>query len=184
MRSCKHWMWAFLFCLFATAVGNCAATIKNSFAGECGVDADQPAQRTFADAEGKNTWREYKTPKDVPQMQSSGYFAQSWTASSGNVFIRMEEPNEDWFTYTDYCFNKIGRLIALRFEVRTAWGWGHRESGPIVKGAFKPRTSDFFNTGNEVTIARPEQAEDFVVELKPHIYIRKSQLPFAKLLSK
>jgi hypothetical protein len=51
---------AFLFCLLSTAAGNRAATIKDSIARECGVDEDQPAQRTFADPEGKNAWRAYR----------------------------------------------------------------------------------------------------------------------------
>lgn len=184
MRSCKRWMWAFLICLLSTTVGNRAATVKDSIARECGVDTDQPAQRIFADPEGKHAWHEFKRLKDVSEIQSSRHFAQFWTSSSGNVFIQIEEPSEDWFTYTDYCFGKTGRLVALRFEVRTAWGYGFRESGPIVKGIFRPRTSDYFKTDNEAAITRPEQAEDFVDALKPYIYNRESRLPFAKLISK
>jgi hypothetical protein len=184
MRRCKRWMGAFLLCPLSTAVGSRAATIKDSIARECGVDENQPAQRIVADPEGKNVWRRYKKPEDVPTLESSGHFAQIWVTFNGNVFIRMEEPSEDWVTYTDYCFNKIGRLIVLGFEVRTYWGYGFRKSGPIVKGIFRPRTSDYFDTENEAAITRPEQAEDFVEALKPYIFNRKSQLPFAKLISK
>jgi len=69
-------MWAFLICLLSTAVGNRAATVKDSIARECGVDTDQPAQRIVADPEGNHVWREFKRLKDVPEIQSSGHFAQ------------------------------------------------------------------------------------------------------------
>jgi hypothetical protein len=72
----------------------------------------------------------------------------------------------------------------LGFEVRTYWGYGFRKSDPIVKGIFSPRTSDYFDTENKAAITRPEQAEDFVEALKPYIFNRKSQLPYAKLISK
>jgi hypothetical protein len=176
MRRCKRWMWAFLLCPLSTAVGSRAATIKDSIARECGVDENQPAQRIFADPEGKNVWRRYKKPEDVPTLESSGHFAQFWATSNGNVFIRMEEPSEDWVTYTDYCFNKIGRLIVLRFEVRTYWGYGFRKSDPIVKGIFRPRTSDYFDTENEAAITRPEQGGGLcrgaqAVHLQPRVSI-------------
>jgi hypothetical protein len=184
MRRRKRWIWAFLLCPLSTAVGSRAATIKDSIARECGVDQDQPAQRIFADPEGKNTWREFKKLKDLPEIQTYGRFAQLWTGTDGKVFVQMEEPTEDWFTYTDYCFGKTARLVALRFEVRTAWGWGYRESGPIENGILRPRSSGFFNTGNDEAIAKPENAADVDDALKPVICARESQLPFAKLLSK
>ncbi|MEQ1354606.1 MAG: hypothetical protein ABLT11_11345 [Candidatus Acidiferrum sp.] len=177
-------MLASLACLLFSTVGNCAATIKDSIARECGVDADQPAQRIFADPEGKNAWREFKKLKDVTEIQTYGRFAQLWTASDGKVFVHMEEPSEDWFTYTDYCFGKTGRLVALRFEVRTAWGWDYRESGSVVKGILRPRTSGFFDADREKPIAKPENAADVAAALTPFVFAQESQLPVAKLLSK
>jgi hypothetical protein len=107
-----------------------------------------------------------------------------WTGSDGTAFIRMDEPSEDWATYTEYCFNKIGQLIALRFEVRTAWGWGYREDGRISKGILRLRRAEFFNTDSEVSMAKPDGAVEIADALKPSIYARKSRLPFAKLLPK
>jgi hypothetical protein len=98
--------------------------------------------------------------------------------------IRLEEPGEDFHAYTDYCFVKTGHLLSLRFELRTAWGWGFREEGPIVNGTLKPRTSEFFNTKDELPVTRPEQANDVPDALRLHLYARKSRLPFAQLLSK
>lgn len=184
MRTCNRWMSAFLLFLPVTAVGNRAATVQDSIARDCVVDKNQPAQRIFADPEGKNAWREHKRLKDVPEIENSGHFAQLWTGTDGKVFVGMEEPSEDWITYSDYCFSKTGQLVALRFEVRTYWGYGFRESGAVVKGLFRPGKREFFNTDNQARITRPEQAEDFIDALKPCIYNRKSRLPFARLLSK
>ncbi|PYU77913.1 MAG: hypothetical protein DMG50_29345 [Acidobacteria bacterium] len=91
---------------------------------------------------------------------------------------------EDFNAYTDYCFGKTGQLLSLRFELRTAWGWGFREEGPIVNGILRPRTSEFFNTKDELAVTKPEQADDVPEALRPHLYARRSRLPFAKLLSK
>ena len=130
----------------------------------------------------KNTWREYRSVKDAPEIQSFGQLAELWAGSEGKTFILLEEPSEDWATYTGYCYNKIGQLIALRFEVRTAWDWGYREDGPIVSGILRPQTATFFDTSNDASIEKPEQAAEVADALKPSIYARKSRLPFAKLL--
>ena len=100
------------------------------------------------------------------------------------ALIRLEEPGEDFAAYTDYCFDKAGQLVAVRFELRTAWGWGYREEGPVVNGKLTRQTSEFFSTKTEAPITRPEQAADIADALRPHLYARKSRLPFATLLSK
>ena len=100
------------------------------------------------------------------------------------VLIRMEEPGEDFAAYTDYCFDKDGQLVALKFVLRTAWGWGFREEGPVMKGQLITQTSEFFDTSSEAPVKRPEQADDIPDALKPSLYVRKSRLPFAKLLPK
>ena len=174
-------MWVFVLC-FATAIANSASTVGDSISRECGIDENQPPLRTFANPEGKNTWREYRSVKDAPEIQSFGQLAELWAGSEGKTFILLEEPSEDWATYTGYCYNKIGQLMALRFEVRTAWGWGYREDGPIVTGILSPKTATFFNTSNDASIEKPEQAAEVADALKPSIYARKSRLPFAKLL--
>jgi len=123
--------------------------------------------------------------KDVPQLELGfGKFALVWAGLDGKALIFLEEPNEDFTAYTDYCFDKAGQLVALRFELRTAWGWGYREEGTFVRGKLTPQTSGFFSTTNEAPITRPEQAADVADALKPHLYVRKSQLPFVKLLPK
>jgi len=170
-------------CLFAVTISTSAGTGKSPTAQRCGVDQDRPAQRIFADPDGKLGWREYPTVKDVPELELGyGRFARLWAGRDGNVLVRMEEPGEDFAAYTDYCFDKTGRLIQLRFELRTSWGWGYREEGQIAKGVLAPQTSGFFGTKTDQPIAKPEQADDVPDALRPHLYMRKSQLPFSKLL--
>jgi Domain of unknown function (DUF3854) len=53
-----------------------------------------------------------------------------------------------------------------------------------VPGREGMQMSEFFDTTNEAPVKRPEQADDIPDALKPHLYARKSRLPFAKLLPK
>jgi len=158
---------------------------KNQIAQHCGVDQDRPAQRFFAVPDEQHGWQEYRSIEDVPELELGiGQLARLWAGPDGNALIRVEEPGEDFSAYTDYCFEKTGGLMQLRFELRTAWGWGYREEGPVVDGALAPRMSEFFGTKNEVEVAKPEDADDIAQALKPHLYTRKARLPFARLLSK
>jgi hypothetical protein len=98
--------------------------------------------------------------------------------------IRTEEPGEDFAGYTDYCFDCAGVLIQVRFELSTAMGWGYRSEGPILMATLAPKMSECFGTKTEAHITRPEQADDIPAALKPRVYLKKSNLPFFKLLSK
>jgi hypothetical protein len=159
--------------------------VKSQPAKQCEVEEDRPAQRIFADSDGKNGWSEYGSVKDVPELQLGfGQLARLWAGPDGRALIRLEEPGEDFNAYTDYCFSKTGHLLSLRFELRTAWGWGFWEEGSIVNGTLRSRTSEFFNTKDELPVTRPDQADNVPDALKPHPYYRTSRLPFAMLLSK
>ncbi len=172
-----------LLCLFSLATS--ARAVENSTALRCGVDPKQSAARIFADPDGKHGWREYRNVRDVPELELGiGQFARLWTEAHGMALIRLEEPGEDFAAYTDYCFDKDSQLVALKFVLRTAWGWGYWEEGPVTNGELAPQTSEFFDTKNELPIARPEQANDIPDALKPRLYVRKNRLPFAKLLPK
>ena len=176
---------ASIFCFFAVAIGTGAASGENSTAQQCGVDQDRPAQRLFADPNGKDAWREYQSTKDVPEVELGfGRFAKLWGGRDGDALVSMEEPTEDFIAYTDYCFDKTDKLVRLRFELRTAWGWGYREEDRMVNGALAPQTTDFFSTENGKRVRKPQQASDVADALKPHLYIRKSELPFSTLMSK
>ena len=181
-KSCSHW--GLVLWMLAVTISTTAGTRNSGTARRCGIDQDLPAQRIFADSDGKHGWREYRSVKDVPEIQldAGGAFAWLWAGRDGHVLIRIEEPGEDFSAYTDYCFSKNGQLEQLRFELWTAWGWGYREEGPIANGALAPQTLDFFSTENEEPITKPDQADDIHDALRPHLYLRKSQLPFARLL--
>ena len=175
---------AFIALLILAAVSSEARATQNATAQKCGVDQSQPPQRIFANPGGKR-WREYPGVKDVPELElGSGSFAQLWSSRDGNILVSMQEPGEDFAAYTDYCFDSAGQLIGLKFQLRTAWGWGYRKEGAIHKGMLAPEVSEFFDTKTELRIARPEEAADIPDALKPRLYQQKSQFPFFKLLSK
>ena len=176
---------AFIALLNLAAFGGVARATQNATAQRCNIDQSQPAQRIFANPDGKQGWREYASAKDVPELQlGSGQFARLWSSRDGNFLVSTQEPGEDFASYTDYCFDSTGQLIGLKFQLRTAWGWGYREEGAIRKGTLAAEISEFFDTKTELRIARPEQSADIPDVLKPTLYLQKSRLPFFKLLSK
>jgi hypothetical protein len=181
----KYGLCVLVLCLSAQATNGSARVVKSATAVRCGIDPEQSAARIFANPDGKHGWREYRNVKDVPELELGiGQFARLWTEPHGMTLIRLEEPGEDFATYTDYCFDKDGQLIALKFALRTAWGWGYWEEGSVTNGQLTPQMQEFFDTTNEAPVKRPEQADDIPDALKPHLYARKSRLPFARLLPK
>jgi hypothetical protein len=152
-------------------------------AQKCGAKPDEPPQRVFADPDGLDDWREYKELKAVPEGNPDGSgFARLWAGSNGQEFVLVQWSNQDWAWYAEYCFDKSGQLTQLRYELRTALGWGRREEGSFANGKFAAQTSEFFSTESGQSIKRPETASDFESALEPQIYQKKSQLPFSKLL--
>lgn len=171
------------FCLAIIAFGARANAGQTPTALRCGVDQSQQAQRLFADPNGKNEWKEYRAINAMPELSNDGgAFARLWSGTDGNVLIRTDEPGEDFAGYTDYCFDRTGKLIQLRFELRTAWGWGYRTEGPASKGTLAPKMSEFFDTTTDAHVTRPQQADDIPAALKPRVYMKKSNLPFFRLL--
>jgi len=185
MRKSKWGRLASLFCLIVVGFGSRATASQSPTAKRCGADQGRPAQRILAIVDVTRGWREYRSVSDVPEVAlGAANYAYLWVGRDRNVLIRMQEPTEDFAVYTDYCFDPTGHLVHLKFELRTAWGWGFREEGPILKGLLMARTSEFFSTDTEKRISRPEQAADIADWLKPQLYLRKSRLPFFKLLPK
>jgi hypothetical protein len=167
---------AIFFVLAATNAG--AAT-----APQCGVNVHVPAQRVFAKVNDSAVWREYRGIEGVPALDlNGGISAQLWTGTGGTSFVRVVEPAEDFWIYTEYCFAKGGQLRRVGFELRTAWGWAYRLESPVENGTIHDASSGFFSTQTEKSITKPEQADDVSQALKPTLYPQASQLPFSKLL--
>ena len=158
---------------------------RSQIAQTCGVDHSKPARRIFANPDASLGWREYLDIKQVPRLENAlGELAQLWIGHDGKFLISIQAPGEDFASYTDYCFDIAGRLIWLKFQLRTAWGWGFRQDGPVFKDKFAPRKSEFFDTKTDLPVSRPEQAASVPEALKPDLYTTESQLPFYSLLSK
>jgi hypothetical protein len=153
-------------------------------AEHCGANQDEKATRFFADSDAHG-WHEYRDIKSIPEVQLNvGSTARLWPGSNGNSLLNIEEPGEDFNVYTDYCFDKTGHLLYLRYVLRTAWGWGFREEGPFSNGKLEPEIAEFFATETGKPVKKPEQADEIPDAQSPHLYLTKSQLPFYKLLSK
>jgi len=156
-----------------------------STAQQCGVDQNRPPQRVFSNEDGKHGWRESQSVEDLPELDPvAGDLAGIWAGRDGNALITIEEFQDQFASYTDYCFDKTDKLVRVRFELRTAWEWGYREDGRIVNGALVSETPEFFSTKTGQRIDRPAKANAIARALKPRLYIRKSDLPFSALLAK
>jgi hypothetical protein len=152
-------------------------------AQRCGVDTQAPSRRFFANPNGKLGWREYRSVREVPELEPGmGQFAALLPGPDGHVLIRLEEPGENFAPYSTYCFDKTGKLVAVSFELQTVWGWGYREEGSVANGSFVRQSSEFFRIGNDEPIVKPERANDVGDALKPRLYAQTSRLPFARLL--
>jgi hypothetical protein len=66
--------------------------------------------------------------------------------------------------------------------VKTAWRWEFREEGPVKDGAIIAETKEFFDMDKDASIPKPAGADDIPEVLKPHVYQKISDLPFAKFL--
>lgn len=153
-------------------------------ANRCGVDQNKDAYRIFADPDGKN-WKEYSKdslPELTPDVGAS--VVLMWVAKDGKTLFSIRDPEEDFSIYTDYCFNSTGDLIQLRYELRTAWGWGYRTEGPVVKSVLESKTSEFFAMSTGAHLEKPDGADDLPWATKPKLYAQKSRLPFFALLKK
>ena len=165
--------------------GICGAQAEKDVTAErCGVDFKKPALRVFADATGKGPWTEFRDIRNVPDvnLDDGGAVARAWPGSDGNILVFVEEPGEDFEIGSEYCFDKDGVLSQMRLQVRTAWGWGFREEGPVKEGAMAAATKEFFDTEKNTSIVKPDAANDIPEALKPKLYAKTSDLPFAKFL--
>ena len=152
----------------------------------CGANDKGPATRTFAAIDERAIWREYPDVRSIPEMQTDvgSSYAEIWLGRDENVLVWLVDPEQDFWMYTAYCFDRAGSLIYVGYELRTAWGWGFREEGPFTKRHLNPVRPEFFSTETERPIPKPEQATDVQDALKPQILPTKAALPFFTLLSR
>jgi hypothetical protein len=174
-----------LLILFAAVFITSITASQNLAAEHCSVNLNRPPRRIVAYIDDKLGWREDQRVEDIPEVAlGSGVYSYLWADPNGLLLIRIVEPTEDFAVYSDYCFDRSGRLVHLKFELRTAWGWAYREESAVSRGLSAPETSEFFSTATEQHTVRPEMAVDISESLKPRLYLRESQLPVCKLLTK
>lgn len=185
MPKSTHMRWLLLTCFVCLTATSAEAATATQTARRCGANQTQSAVKVLASLDGK-TWRTYRNIKSLPEIEPNvGTLALVWEGTGGNVLVQIQDPSEDFDVHTDYCFDREGHLVQLRFELSTGRGWGFRQEGPIVDGKLKPQVSEFFNTTTGRAMKKPEEAEVISVEtLTPEMYLKKSDLPFSKLLSK
>jgi hypothetical protein len=188
IRKMNYSRWIVVFCLAVLGFGPAARAGPTETAQRCGIDETQKPARVFADPQGKKEWKEYPNLDAAPILTlDMGATADlMWIGSGGKIFFEIQDLEEDFSFFTDYCFDSRGQLIQLRYEFRTAWGWGYRIEGPVATGTLKPKISEFFRTDTDVRIEKPRVADDpdFARFFKPKLYPRQSLLPFSKLLSR
>jgi len=184
MRQMKRALMCVTLCAFACGIG-AGQDIHTATAKECQVDLERPAKQVFARIDDGHSWRTYKTLGDVPELSlDSGVSVEAWTGQTGRLLIRTVEPGEDFWRYTEYCFDKEGRLDRVSLEVRTAWGWAFRTWGQVKGTVLHAESSAYFGTKSNTRIPKPEGADDISAALKPRLYPETTKLPFFKLLSK
>jgi len=157
---------------------------KDVTAEKCGVDFQKPAARVFVDASEKEPWTEIRDIRTLPDvnLNDGGKVARLWKGSDGNELVFVEEPGEDFDVASEYCFDKDGAISRIRFQVKTAWRWGFREEGAVNDGAIAEETKEFFDMDTGEKTSKPNGANDIPETLKPKVYTKITELPFAKLL--
>lgn len=153
------------------------------FATQCGVDLDGAAAHIFINS--AKGWKEYHDIKSLPELTSgadSEFIVRS--DPSGAHYVRTLIPGDDFDRYQDDCFGETGQLKSLRYELRTAWGWGYEESRTFAaSGKIVDKSSRFFDTRNEKTIQPPERAKDLPDATKPEVHAEFLGMPFIPFLN-
>src|SRR5262249_36734702 len=145
--------------------------------------ADISSARVFSD-NSKKRWKEFPTPKQVPENQEWSAIAYVWTKAGSPAMIDVEGIGEDFADSTYYCFNASGDLTSSSHEFRTAWDWGLAEDMSFDRAEKKTAKSHFFSTKDHKEIARPDGADDVAEAMKVKMYQRLSVVPFFTLLGK
>ena len=158
-----------------------AKVLKTNF---CGVDLTSPPSGMFAHGDAQHSWKKFVKNADLPTLElGEGQFAKIWRNSQGNLVVSLDEPAEDFGRFTTYCFDHANRLIAVQFELRSAWGWAYEEASTIRNGKCLISSSEYFSTKTDKPLAKkPDSADDIKDALKPDLYLSIDRLPFYSLL--
>lgn len=158
---------------------------KMIVASTCKVRLKAPSSaRAFAKADDLGDWREYRKIEEVPDLElNGGMSAQFWKDrnKTGSAIISARDQN--YWSYTHYCFDSDGKLEGVGFEIRTPLGWGHRTEGSVHGGGLDSISEEFFSLKNGKTIVRPEGVGEAPAAFRPTLYLKMTELPFATLLT-
>ena len=161
-----------------------AAASFDEFARNCGVSATVRTRRLFSDNDNdKNRWKEYSTPKQIPENNEWWEAAYAWGTSGSPAVIDVEGVGEDFADSSYYCFDASGKLSSLEHEFRTAWGWGYAERRDYDKGGKETSKSHFFDIKSRNQIPRPDGADDVKEAMTTRAYLRLPELPFFSLFA-
>jgi hypothetical protein len=165
---------------FVLAIGAAPAAMA-----ACSVkDKEISDARFFALTSGEGAWREYQSLDQVPHVAlDSGMTAEYVQQRKSSASVTLVAPGQHFWTYTRYCFDEHGRLEGMSLELRTPLGWGYRMEGTVRKSEFSAGAPKFFRTKNGRSTAKPEGVAAAPANLKPTVYLKVSELPFASLLN-
>jgi hypothetical protein len=168
--------------LISTFPGRASGSVSHfaEFAQTCGVTPVITSARLFSDNE-KNRWKEYLTPKLVPENTEWSETAYVWGKVAFPVVIDVEGLGEDFGDSTYYCFNASGKLSALEHEFRTAWGWGFAERREFDSDGRETSKSHFFSMKDRKEIPRPQAAGEVSEAMTVKVYKNLSDVPFSRL---
>lgn len=173
-------------CIPALLLAMCANRANGAvkqFAQSCSVEAATTSARVFSDNEN-NRWKEYATPKQVPENAEWSEIAYVWAKEGSPVLIDIEGLGEDFGDSTYYCFDTSGKLSSLEHEFRTAWGWGFTEQREFDRDGKESAKSHFFSMKDRKEVPRPEGANDVREAMTLKLYKRLSEVPFLPLLTR
>lgn len=150
----------------------------------CSLRSKTPANaRVFAKASGQSDWLEYHSLSALPDLSlDGGMSAQFLQQKKRTPSVTVIQPGENFWLYTRYCFDDQGQLATLSFELRTLLGWGLRSGGSAGAGSLSSSPAEFFDMRTGKTISRPAGVSSAPTNVRPTIYMRVSELPFAPLL--
>ncbi len=150
----------------------------------CSADAPVPlSARVFAKVSDQGSWNEYRSFDQVPKLEpQSGMYALYWHPKKKAASVYVVELAQSFYIQTRYCYNSEGQLEGVDYEIGSHLGWGHRQEGNVAGDGFDRTKAEFFSTMDGKGIGKPFGPSDPPRALKPKLYLKMSDLPFASFL--